>query len=114
MVGRHYRLIESKCNNGRMPLSYASMNGYDSSVIALLSHKNVNFDPKDYYGSTPLSIAARNGRTEVVKLLVVVERVDIDSKDHFGRTPLCWARRGGYADIAQVLLSNSECRGIPE
>ncbi|TWU72705.1 hypothetical protein ED733_004083 [Metarhizium rileyi] len=58
----YYRLhIESKDNDGRMPLWQAAGNGHEVIFQAARRQKGAAIASKDDYGRTPLSEAATNG-----------------------------------------------------
>jgi len=62
--------VDSKSNDGRIPLSYAAWSGNEAVVKLLLGTGKVGVDSKDpEYGRRPLSWAAESGHEAVVKLL---------------------------------------------
>ncbi|RYP75529.1 hypothetical protein DL770_007382 [Monosporascus sp. CRB-9-2] len=94
--------INSKDNNGRTPLYWASRNGYDTVVKQLLK-AGADTNAKDFYGRTPLHWASWNGRDTVVKQLLGTG-ARINSKDNDGRTPLHWASENGHDIVVKQLL----------
>jgi ankyrin repeat protein len=61
-------LGDSKDENGRMPLSYATESGHEA-VARLLCEQGAEFEAKDRWGQTPLWRAAGN-RHEGVMITV--------------------------------------------
>jgi ankyrin repeat protein len=62
--------IESKDNDGRTPLAWASLAG-NLAIVELLLGAGVDTQAKGNDGRTPLSRAAFLGKLEVVKVLTV-------------------------------------------
>jgi ankyrin repeat protein len=105
---------DSRCSNGRTPLSFAAEKGHEEVVRILLAVTNVNPDSKadhsTYDGErTPLSFAAESGNTEIVKLLLATGCVNINSstsgKFSRGRTPLSFAAGKGHVEVVKQLLT---------
>ena len=93
---------------GNTPLTWATTNGHEGAVKALLRLAEVNPDKPNGYGLTPLLIAAHNGYAGIVKILLERCEVNPDRADSFGGTPLQNTSRGGYEQIVKALLTREE------
>jgi hypothetical protein len=100
--------VDSKDNNGRTPLLWATQNGHEAVVRLLLATGKVDVDSKDNNGRTPLLWATQNGYEAVVKLLLATGKVEVDCKDNNDRTPLLWATQNGYETIVKLLLATGK------
>ena len=66
-------------------LHYCAYHGLTSSVIRLLSIRNIDVHLKDYLRKTPLFLAANNGHAHIVYLLVL-KGADIDARNSNNQT----------------------------
>jgi ankyrin repeat protein len=106
---------DSKDNNGRTLLSWATTRYWNNVVVELLLVKEgVNPDSKDNDGPTPLSWAAgkwhgvlRGVEAVLVELLLAKDGVDPNSKDEWGRTPLSHAADSGHETVVKLLLEKA-------
>jgi hypothetical protein len=90
---------------GKTQLHHCAENGLTTSVIRLLSIRNINVNLKDVSGFTPLHWAARNGHIEIARLLLQ-NGADVNANDNFGYTPLHLAAIFGRIDILRLLFEN--------
>ncbi|KAI5789480.1 ankyrin repeat-containing domain protein, partial [Pyronema domesticum] len=61
--------VNSKDNDGRSALWWASFCGREEVVKLLLERKDIEIDSADNKGRTALSMASGNGHTSIVNLL---------------------------------------------
>ncbi|CRG91472.1 Ankyrin repeat domain-containing protein 50 [Talaromyces islandicus] len=87
---------------GRRPLSWAAVKGFEA-VVRLLLENGTDIESKDNIGSTPLSLAAANGHEAVVKLLLE-KGANIESKNNISWTPLSLAAANGHNAVVKLLL----------
>ncbi|KAH8699092.1 ankyrin repeat-containing domain protein [Talaromyces proteolyticus] len=86
--------IESKDENGRTPLFWASMKG-SQAMVQLLLEKGVDFESKDQEADcTPLLVAAGNGHTDSEQL-ILGKGAEIEAKNNYGQTSLSEAAKMG-------------------
>jgi hypothetical protein len=91
---------------GETQLHHCAVNGLTTSVIRLLSIRNINVNVKDdENGSTPLHRAAANGHIEISRLLLQ-NGADVNVKDDGGNTPLHWAAEEDNIDVLHLLVEN--------
>jgi hypothetical protein len=90
---------------GKTQLHHCAENGFTTSVIRLLSIRNINVNVKDVDGWTPLHDAARNGHIEIARLLLQ-NGAKVNAKDRWDRTPLHIAAFRGHVDILHLLVEN--------
>jgi hypothetical protein len=91
---------------GRTQLHHCAINCLTTSVIRLLSIRNINVNVKDdECGMTPLHYAAENGHVEIARLLLQ-NGADVNAKDNYGWTPLHIAAMYGHVDIIHLLVEN--------
>ncbi|KAK5990811.1 Ankyrin-R-like protein [Cladobotryum mycophilum] len=95
--------VNTRCQNGKTPLSYAAEEGHMAIIRMLLQAAKVNIDTAAQSGRTPLSYAAENGHEEIVSLLLKNE-VNVNAKTWSGRTPLSYAAEKGHAGVIRLLL----------
>ncbi|KAL8310354.1 hypothetical protein RB597_010275 [Gaeumannomyces tritici] len=100
--------IDSKDEDGRTPLWWATENGHEAVVKQLLGTGNIDINSKDNNGQTPLSWAAWKGHEAVVKQLLGTNKVDVDSKDNNGQMPLSWAARNGHEAVVKLLSKDGD------
>ena len=94
--------LNMKDSNGRTPLVWAALRGYEA-VVRLLIERDAEIDSRDSEGRTPLSWAAWFGRKAVVRLFIERD-AEIDSRDNTGRTPLSCAVENGEEFVVQLLI----------
>ena len=84
--------IESRDNEGRTPLSWATTGCENEDVVGLFLDWGADIESRDNEGRTPLSWASGIGRRnhEIVRLLLS-RGSQVDSLDNNKRTPLSWA-----------------------
>ncbi|KAI1125855.1 hypothetical protein F5Y10DRAFT_294334 [Nemania abortiva] len=91
---------------GLTPLLWASINGQEEAVRALLKTGGVDLSYKDAeYGRTPLLWAAERGHNAVVELLLSEDGVNPNLQDILRRTPLSNAAKNGHDIVVQLLLA---------
>ena len=90
---------------GRTQLHHCARKGLTTSVIRLLSIRNINVNVKDVYGGTPLHYAAINGHFEITRLLIQ-NGADVNVKKNDGNTPLHYAAWNGHVNILHLLVEN--------
>ena len=90
---------------GETQLHHCARKGIISSVIRLLSIRNINVNVKDVSGNTPLHWAARNGHVEITRLLLQ-NGAEVNAKNNYGNTPLFCAAENGHIDILHLLVEN--------
>ena len=108
--------VESKNNNGRTALHYASQQGKLPVVKCLIEQcGSRNRDGVDEKNITPLHLAADNGHFDIVKYLCSnkVNCSDPSRRDDFGRTPLHYAAQSGHAAIAKFLVEDYHTIVLP-
>ncbi|RAK90962.1 sex-determining protein fem-1, partial [Aspergillus costaricaensis CBS 115574] len=94
---------------GLTPLSWASKNGHEGTIIKLLlGTKNIKLNSKDSSGQTPLSWAAKCGHEVLVRLLLETNKVNINSKDEHNQTPLSLAASNGHETVVKLLLETGK------
>lgn len=90
---------------GRTPIFWASINGYEAVVNALLENDAVDPECEDDDGRTPLFFASRHGHAKIVDCLLQ-HRADLHHMDENGRTPLSEAFRKAYNAVAEEFLNH--------
>jgi len=72
-------------------LHQACLQHRTSLIMLLLSHPEIEVNPKDRSGCTPLINTCHYGFDEAARILIGDERVDLNVEDYAGCTPLWWA-----------------------
>jgi hypothetical protein len=91
---------------GETQLHHCAVNGLTTSVIRLLSIRNINVNVKDdVSGDTPLHDAAYNGHIKIAHLLLQ-NGAEVNAKDDGGNTPLHWAAEEDNIDVLHLLVEN--------
>ncbi|TLD14961.1 hypothetical protein PspLS_10833 [Pyricularia sp. CBS 133598] len=91
---------------GRSPLHYASLNGRDKVVLALIG-AGVVIDAYDSQGQTPLHLAARVGSAECTRILLD-KGADVLAEDEEGKIPLDLAEDSGDESCVTVIRERME------
>ncbi|MGV2437806.1 MAG UNVERIFIED_CONTAM: ankyrin repeat domain-containing protein [Anaerolineae bacterium] len=98
----------SKTLPGRTALLWASENGHEEVVKALLAHNKVDVNLQDSVGRTALCWASVNGHVEVVKALLNNDKVNVSLHDRFSRTALLRASENGHLEVVMALLTSDK------
>jgi len=112
LLSRDDAQLEWIDENGLNALSWASRNGHDKIVDAILRVPMIGISHislKDEWGRTALSWAAAGGHTSIAKALVANECdwANLDLWDQGHQTPLSWAAEKGHEKIVLLLLGHS-------
>ena len=100
--------INQKDCLGNTPLVWASHNGHEVAVKALLRRGDVDPDKPNNSRQTPLSCAASSGHEGVVKILLGRDDVDPNKPDNNDQTPLCRAAMYGHEGAVTILLGRDD------
>ena len=101
--------VESKNNNGRTALHYASQQGKLPAVKCLVEKcGSRSRDCVDKKNITPLHLAADNGHFDIVKYLCS-NKVNCMAQDNNGTIPLHTAALKGFTDIVVLLAGQNNC-----
>jgi ankyrin repeat protein len=95
----------ARVNDEWTSLSYASQNGHDKVVDALLDSNRDTLETTDECGRTALHLAVLADKHEVVKSLLA-HKANVNAQDNSGSTALHYASWNGYDRIVQTLLEN--------
>lgn len=95
--------INSFSSENRSPLWWASRNGCELGVRALLSAGSTTINIKDRHDKSPLFAAAGRGSRAVVEMLLD-SGAEIDYMAKYDGTALCAASREGHRDVVVLLL----------
>ena len=97
--------IDSKDEDGRTALLWASMVGNAAAASLLLSTGKVDINTRETHNRhTPLIWAAQNGHEAVVKHLLSTGQANIRATGLGGRTALLWAVHNQDVSIVNLLL----------
>ncbi|XHF99584.1 hypothetical protein AWENTII_003082 [Aspergillus wentii] len=99
---------DTRCSQGRTPLSYAAGLGYLSMVIMLLDTDGVDCNFLDINGKSPLAHAAVSGHTNVVNYLLTDPDIDPNCKSIDGLSPLSHAIINGHQEAILGLLRHKK------
>ncbi|XP_039272536.2 uncharacterized protein LOC120346782 isoform X1 [Styela clava] len=94
--------INKQAKNGWSPLLFASEEGHDNCVYALLKQQ-ARVDVFDENGKAALHLAAENGRLEIAVMLLKYKAF-VNAKTKLGLTPLHLAAQNGYNDLVKILI----------
>ncbi|KAF5007194.1 hypothetical protein FDECE_6456 [Fusarium decemcellulare] len=94
--------INAKDSWGRTALAWASHNGHDQTVEALIKSPMVDIDIRDRRGRTPISLAAEHNHTVIVEMLLG-RGANPNFKDFHRATPLWHAVMKGNKATVDVL-----------
>ena len=97
--------INTKGENSRSALAFASQEGYTDIVNILLDNGASDESRDNDYGRTPLWLAAAKGQTDVVRALVSAG-ADVNTQRNDGISALGIASQEGYTEVAKMLLDN--------
>jgi hypothetical protein len=101
----HDKVVDALLDNsGSTALHYASWNGYDRIVQTLLENYSL-VSATDKHGSTPLHLASSNGHGRVVDMLIR-HSVDVEAADRSGRRALHQASSNGHKTVVETLLKH--------
>ncbi len=110
---------------GNTALHYASQNGQDSVVQALLTKIDVNIRTKNQDGRTALMLAVAGGHTNVVQQLLAYAKANainttiyVNILDNSSKNALDFVSKKGSHAILQLLVNNGaninrDVRGMP-
>jgi hypothetical protein len=99
---------------GMTQLHHCATNGFTTSVIRLLSIRNINVNVKDdRKGWTPLHYAAMNGHVEIARLLLQ-NGAEVNARSKGGSTSLHFAAFHGHVDILHLLVENGADREVQD
>jgi ankyrin repeat protein len=95
-------------------LCYASKNGHNEAVEALLAAEDIDVNKGDGGGGTPLFGASENGHTKVVKALLAAKDIHVNEEyrglRYHGDTPLDIATKNNHKEIIQLLIdAGAQC-----
>ncbi len=93
-------LLNSKDENGAMPLHVAASRGH-RNVAELFIAKGAKINAKDHEGQTPLHHAALNNHRDIAELLLSDAKLNI--KNIAGLTPLSLAQGARHRDMIELL-----------
>lgn len=93
--------VNSKGENGEIPLIIACRNGYDDVVEYLIEH-GAETNEKMEGGSTALMFACVGCFQNIVKMLIECD-ADVNIVDDRHNSPLLFAVNGGHLEIAKML-----------
>ena len=88
--------------NGRTPLSWAAIKGYET-IAQMLLQAGAKVEAQNKEGRTPLFWAAGYGHVACVKVLLKAG-AKIEAQDEIGQTPLSYAAQSGCEACVQLLL----------
>ena len=95
--------IETKNDDGRSPLHFASCLG-ELTTVKMLVKAGADVRATDAQRATCLSLAAYNGHTDTVRYLVSLPEVDLNHQGSVNYTALHYAVQKKHADVVQVLI----------
>ncbi|CAN9362528.1 unnamed protein product [Alternaria alternata] len=94
--------------NKQTPLHLATDRGLKEIVKLLLSHPDIDVNPRDENGETPLHTAARKDRIEILVPLLRHPSIDVNSRDASGGTLLHVSATQGYMERIVLLLARPD------
>ncbi|KAF4456420.1 purine and uridine phosphorylase [Fusarium albosuccineum] len=94
--------INAKDSWGRTALAWASNNGHDQTVEALIKSPMIDIDIRDRRGRTPISLAAEHNHTVIVEMLLG-NGANPNFKDFLRATPLWHTVMKGNKATVDVL-----------
>ena len=95
--------IETKDENGRLPLLRASISG-KFAVVKMLVEAGARACVTDKQGDTCLALASYFGHTETVRYLVGLKEVNVKHADSTGCSALSHAVVRNHPDVVEVLI----------
>ena len=101
-------LLVNACHSGkceRTALMFASQEGYDEIVKALLERLDLKINQSDSYKQTALILATLYNRIPVIRSLLRHSNIDINAVNQSGNSALILAAKNGRDDIVDLLLS---------
>ncbi|XP_046585263.1 putative ankyrin repeat protein RF_0381 [Haliotis rubra] len=96
--------IDSREDQGRTPVMYATENG-NKKVVDLLVNKGCNLSVVDDPGRNVLHVACLGGNEDFVEDLLSRGIAGIDSRDDRGRTPVMYAAEKGNKKVVDLLVN---------
>lgn len=103
--------LDTKCQNGRTLLSYATELGNFEVFQIILSLRPELRNIRCHSGRSPLSYAAERGRTNMAELLLSYPDADPLLPDDVKATPLEYATIIGHCDLVNILLEYEKDHG---
>jgi ankyrin repeat protein len=94
-----------RSDDGRTPLSWATIKEYEAIIRLLLAQKSVDPDAKSGDSRTPLFLDAEEGHETIVRLLLAQKDIDPNVRRYDRSTPLFIAAEEGHAAIVRLLLA---------
>ncbi len=95
--------VNTKDNDGRTVLMFASINGH-KDIAQILIDKGADVNATTNDGYTALMNASEFGHKDIVEMLIA-KGADVNTKDNDGQTVLMFASINGHKDIAQILIA---------
>jgi len=87
-------------------LHCACSSGYDSIVVTILAHPDINVNQKNTSGATPFMLACFKGNILCIRLLLKDPRVNVNEPMYFGTTPLLMLANNGDIDSIKWWISS--------
>ena len=104
LLKNNLSLLESKDNNGKTALSFATEKGQTETVKFLIG-KGADVNTQSNYGTTPLHYAAFYNYAEVLQILID-NKAKLDLYSNFIPTPISFAASRGNTIIVLMLIEN--------
>ena len=95
--------VESKDDQGRVPLHLACFMGKLEMAKFLVNEKNVSVNVADNFKRTPLHCVAFGNHEKIAKL-IVLKGADVNALDEKKCTPLHWACKKGHIEVGKLLI----------